>query len=188
MENNNLITLTKLLLGVEEKTTKIGEMELSDDIKNLFVDLDISSESTVLEAIEQLMIYSNDKYIRLYSEFENYKKRMRADIVSAIGDEKTKTMDGIFMLLDDINLARSINSSGVNNIDIDILMSKLDKFIENNGYTPIDNSYFNEELHEAISITNLPNYEDNQIVSVLAKGYTYNGKITKFSKVVVNKK
>lgn len=179
--------LLDLINNLEDKNITVSDFKvIYGDRKELieFIEtLDVDVYSNVLNITSQLYNIQKDKYVRLYAEFENYKKRTRVDISNSNIQVKTDLMSGIFILVDELNLALS----NVDSEDIKMLMYKLEKFISEKGYTKIDNEIFNDVYHEAISVVNLPNMDDDKIVSVVSSGYLYDGKVVRYSKVIVNK-
>lgn len=177
--------LLDFLNTITDKNSLLSDLTIDDEFSGILAEHGLTMEATICDVYDKLVRVNNELYIRLYAEFDNFKKRTRSDNENIIADTKTKTMSGIFTLLDELNLASNLENKSS---DVEILFEKVNKFIMDSGYTPIDNTYYSSELHEAITVVNLPDTEDNKIVSVLSNGYTYNDKVVRYSKVVVNKK
>ena len=127
----------------------------------------------------------NDKYLRLYSEYENYRKRTsieKADLLLNGGREMIKA---ILPVLDDFEraLQHQDNEEGVK-----LIYTKLVKILEQKGLKAMEvkGEKFDESLHEAI--TRIPAAEEGQkgiVVDVVEKGYYLNDKVLRYAKVVV---
>lgn len=133
----------------------------------------------------------NDKYLRLYSEFDNFRRRTakeRLDLMKTAGEDVYKLL---LPVLDDFDraLASMETASEVAAVKEGVLLihQKLTKELGNKGLQPFDpkGEVFNPDLHEAV--TQFPAADDmkGKVVDVLEKGYTLNDKVVRFAKVVV---
>lgn len=131
---------------------------------------------------------ANDKYLRLYAEFENWKKRSIKDKEDAVESTKVKTLDGVLTLNDDLHFAKleidKITDESVKT-GLNLILNKLNKFITTHGVSEIQTDEYDSDLHEVVTV--LPIGED-KIVEVLSKGYTLNGKVIRYPKIVLGKK
>ncbi len=127
---------------------------------------------------------ANDKYIRLYAEFDNYKKRNLKEREEVVEYAKTKALVGVLDLNDDLAYARKFKTDSKND-GLDLIMDKLSKFITSQGIQEIQTEVYNADLHEVVST--LPVGEE-KIVDVLTKGYTLNGKVIKYPKIILGTK
>ena len=134
----------------------------------------------------------NDKYLRLVAEFDNYRKRTsreRLDLVKTAGED---LIQGILPVLDDFKMAMD-TMGGVTDLQavvegVDLIYRKLYKYLESRGMHPIIamDLPLDTDLHEAVS--QLPTDDPAQkgkIVDILQQGYTLNGKVIRYAKVVV---
>lgn len=131
---------------------------------------------------------NNDKYVRLYAEFENYKKRSLKDKEDAVESTKIRTLNGVLDLDNDLKYAK-VEISKIDNetlkSGLNLILDKVSKFIIQQGIQEIQTDTYDSDLHEVISV--LPIGED-KIVEVLAKGYTLNGKVIRYPKIILGKK
>jgi molecular chaperone GrpE len=147
-----------------------------------------NQEKSAEETIKEL----NDKYLRLYSEFDNYRKRTireRAELLKTAGEDIFKNF---LPLLDDIERALKSNEKAVDikavNEGLSLIHHKFSQSLKQKGLEPINaiGEEFNVDLHEAI--TNVPAPSENmkgKVIDEVEKGYTLNGKVIRFAKVVV---
>jgi molecular chaperone GrpE len=132
------------------------------------------------------LIYK-DSYLRMAAEFENYKKRMTTQIENVKQSTKINTLSSILDSWDDLMIAKKeIEKSGQDTKGINLILSKIENSIKSNGLKPIDNITFNPNYHEAISTISINTYKDNQIVDIVSWGWEMDGKVVKWSKVIVN--
>ena len=132
-------------------------------------------------SLNDKLIESENKYIRLYADFENYKKRSKKEKEDLITNTKIKLLQSILDMDNDLNFAIKSNgdSDGIN-----LIISKLDTFLKSQGIETIQTETYDEELHEVISV--IPG-ESEKIIDVVSKGYTLNGKPFRYPKIILSK-
>ena len=172
----------KKLSKTKTKLTRDSVKFLREKIEVLKIDL--------MEKSEKLELKS-DKNIRLLAEFDNYKRRTqeeRSKIFKYAGEELAKA---ILPILDDLH--RTLESDGKGKArsileGIELIVAKLDKTLEDQGIIPFDSvgQDFDADLHEAL-MSEKSDKGDNVILKEFEKGYKYNDKILRHSKVVVSK-
>lgn len=132
-------------------------------------------------SLNDKLIESENKYIRLYADFENYKKRSKKEKEDLITNTKIKLLQSILDMDNDLNFA--LKSNGDND-GINLIISKLNSFLKSQGIETIQTETYDEELHEVISV--IPG-ESEKIIDVVSKGYTLNGKPFRYPKIILSK-
>lgn len=135
-------------------------------------------EITIEEKLEQ----SEDKFLRLAAEFENYKKRVKKEKEDLVLLTKTKVLSSVLDMDSEINLA--INSMKVEDEGLLLIAQKLENYLKSQGIESIQTDLYDEELHEVISVINIG---EHKIVDVVSKGYTLDGKPFRYPKIVLGK-
>jgi molecular chaperone GrpE len=132
-----------------------------------------------------------DNYLRLYADFENYKKRAlkeRSDLIKSAGSD---TLAALLPVLDDFDRAmKAMETASDNPVKegVTLIHTKLISTLEQRGLKVMTaiGEEFNVDMHEAI--TNIPVADESQkgkVVDVLEKGYYLNDKVIRYAKVVV---
>lgn len=141
-------------------------------------------EDKLQEMGEKLAVL-NDKYLRLYSEYENYRKRTNQEKAELLLNGSKEMMKAILPVVDDLEraLAATANDEGVQ-----LIYNKMMKTLEQKGLRAMEakGEKFDESLHEAI--TRVPAASDDQkglVIDVVEKGYFLNDKVLRYAKVVV---
>jgi molecular chaperone GrpE len=127
----------------------------------------------------------NDKYLRLYAEFDNWKKRIAKDKEEASESVRLKTLNGVLDLNDDLHFAKvgidkiadTASKEGLN-----LILDKFNKFITSQGIEEIQTQTYDSDLHEVVTVMPVG---EGKIVEVLSKGYTLNGKVIRYPKIVL---
>jgi molecular chaperone GrpE len=135
---------------------------------------------------------ANDKYLRLYSDFDNYRKRTlreKTEQSKTAGEDIFKT---ILPVLDDFErgIKATESASDINAVKegMNLIFHKLKNMLQQKGLSEMESKglLFDADLHEAI--TNIPAPDESlkgKVVDELEKGYLLNGKVIRFAKVVV---
>ena len=142
--------------------------------------------------LEAELTESRDKYLYMYSEFENYKRRVSRDRIEQSKLAGSDVFLAILPILDDMERAiKSFEStSDVEAIKagINLIYSKLKSTTESKGLKPMDatGKPFDADLHDAI--TNIPAPSPDlkgKVIDEVEKGYFLNDKVIRHAKVVV---
>lgn len=141
---------------------------------------------------EEQIGQEKEKFLRLFAEFENYKKRTtkeRLDLFKTAGQEVLQSM---LPVLDDFDRALAeISKYGEENLvkGVELIHTKLVNVLKSKGLEQIEASVaddFDSELHEAVTQIPAPSPElKGKIVDVVEKGYKLGEKIIRYPKVVV---
>ena len=153
-------------------------------------------EETVSE-IDQLqndLNESKDKYLRLYAEFENFKKRTVKEKLELMKNAAQDTIKNLLPVMDDFDRAKlSAEDDGTNESfseGVTLVYNKLHSSLANMGVTAMESTgeVFDPELHEAVTEIPVPDESmKGKIVDTILTGYYLNDKIIRHAKVVVGK-
>jgi len=135
----------------------------------------------------------NDKYLRLYSEFDNYRKRTMREKTELSKTASEDVISRLLPVLDDFE--RGLKSTKENGSKEDtlregmeLIYNKLISILNQKGLEPITSigETFDVDFHEAV--TNIPSPSEEmkgKVVDEIEKGYLLNGKVIRYAKVVV---
>ena len=172
--------------------------EIKDEIEQVnestFNGVDDLPENEVNEVdkLKDEVAMLNDKYIRMYAEFDNYKRRTtkeRIDLLQTAGKDVIVSM---LTVLDDFERAAKAMETATDvapvKEGIELVHHKLKSLLNNKGLKEMESKgqVFDVELHEAI--TNIPAPTEDlkgKVVDEVEKGYYLNDKLIRFAKVVV---
>lgn len=145
-----------------------------------------------VELIQQELAIANDKYLRLYSEFDNVKKRNARERIELIKSAGADVITSLLPVLDDFDRAiRSFETTqDINAVKegVQLINNKLNNILIQKGLTAMNakGNVFDADLHEAI--TNVPTEDESQkgtVMDEVEKGYYLNDKVIRHAKVVV---
>ena len=151
-------------------------------------------ELNELDTLKKEVEEQKEKFIRLYAEFDNYKRRNAKERVELIQTAGREVIQSMLEVLDDCERAeKQMNQSeDLKQIreGIGLVFSKFRNMLQSRGLKEMKSigEAFNPDFHEAITEIPVPDETmKGKIVDEVEKGYTLNDKIIRFSKVVVGK-
>ena len=143
-------------------------------------------ENTIdpIEDLKLKLSESEDKYVRLFAEFDNYKKRVQKEKEDIKNNTKVSMISSILDMDSDISIAIKNIKDDVAREGVELIAQKLEKFLKNQGIESIQTETYDDELHEVISV--VPTGKD-EVIDVVSKGYMLNGKPFRHPKIVIGK-
>ncbi|MEE3188979.1 MAG: nucleotide exchange factor GrpE [Candidatus Neomarinimicrobiota bacterium] len=150
------------------------------------------SENHESKNLEEQLKVIQDKHIRLKAEFENFRRRKADEISRLLQFEGENAIRGFLPILDD--LERMIHSSDASEESlkdgVSMVESKIQKYFESLSIKPFGEKgdEMDPDIHDAMLTQKDKKMDDNSILEVFEKGYTYKNKVIRHAKVIVNKK
>ena len=149
-------------------------------------------ELTEVEKLKAEVAMLNDKYVRLYAEFDNYKRRTTKERIELLQTAGKDVIVSMLTVLDDFERAAKAMGTATEvapvKEGIELVHHKLKSLLNQKGLKEMESkgNSFDPELHEAI--TNIPAPSDKlkgKVIDEVEKGYYLNDKVIRFAKVVV---
>jgi len=143
-----------------------------------------TNELTPSEEVNEKLAQSEDKYVRLYAEFDNYKRRTMKDKEELVVNTKVKMLSSILDMDNDLSIAiKSVKSEEAKE-GLNLITQKLDNFLKSQGVEVIQTETYDDEIHEVISVMEIG---ESKIIDVISKGYSLNGKPFRYPKIILGK-
>lgn len=134
----------------------------------------------------------NDKYLRLFAEFDNFKRRTQKERVELLQTAGKDVVISLLPVLDDFDRANKAMESASDlaavREGVQLVHNKLKGILAQKGLKEMESIHtpFDTDNHEAITKVPAPNEElKGKVIDELEKGYTLNDKVIRFAKVVV---
>jgi len=176
----------------KETEQLVDEQETSQAEATVGETTDESPSNNVSDELAE----ARDKYLRLYSEFDNFRRRTSKERIELIATASREVMEQLIPVLDDFERASQSAQSEKATIHtvkegMDLIQQKFNKTLESKGLKRMQikqGDAFNPELHEAI--TQIPAEEKlaGKIVDVVEPGYLLHETVIRFAKVVIGAK
>lgn len=182
-ENLENEKITEELNSVNEARLHVKDINDEDNSED-----DLSPELLLKSELDE----ANNKYLRLYAEFDNYKRRTSRERIELLQSAGKEVISDLLPTLDDFDRAlKAMDATGnVEKIKEGILLvsQKLKKTLTQKGLKEMEsiNQVFDADIHEAI--TNIPAPSEDmkgKVIDEVEKGYYLNDRVLRYAKVVV---
>jgi len=175
----------------EEKIKKeeIEETE-TEETENPKKETKEETEEDIIKQQEETIQQYKDKLQRVHADFENYKKRSEKERLEFVKYANEGLILKVLEAYEDLERALEVEEDKNLREGVELIYKKMTKILEEEGVEPIETEHqkFDPFKHEALMTENNEEYENNEIIQDLQKGYTLNSKVIRYSKVKVCKK
>ncbi|MCH4551070.1 nucleotide exchange factor GrpE [Aestuariibaculum lutulentum] len=169
------------------------EKEQIEAVENETVEVEEQvEEKTVEEKLQDELKQEKDKFLRLFAEFENYKKRTSKERIDLFKTASQDVMVSLLPVLDDFDRAYvEISKTEEKELlkGVELISNKLKTTLQQKGLEVIEAAQgdaFNADNHEAITQIPAPSEDlKGKIIDVIEKGYKLGDKVIRFPKVVI---
>jgi len=178
------------------------EKEINQEQEIPVNETEAATEETVIETVVDEAVVEltwedkyeemNDKFVRLYAEFDNYRRRTNKERIELIGSASAGVIKDMIPVLDDFDRALANNETSEDIAAVKegfkLVATKFRSILEGKGLKPLKSKGepFDSEFHEAIANVPAPNKKlIGKVVDDVEKGYLLNDKVVRFAKVVV---
>jgi molecular chaperone GrpE len=191
METENTENL-ELDNDIEQSVGSENDVNSQDESDKVVEEIE-ADELTVEEKLKLELGEMKDKYIRMYSEFENFRRRTSKEKVELIQNASQNVLRELIPVVDDFERAQSSFETAIDiqpvKEGISLVFDKLNNTMTRQGLKPMDaqGKVFDAELHECITQIDAEESMKGKVVDVIEKGYTLNDKVIRYAKVVVGK-
>jgi molecular chaperone GrpE len=181
-------------MAEENLENEKNEKEIAEEQETVNSDVEQGAEVETPKELSPDEKYSelNDRFLRLFAEFDNYRKRSNKEKIDLIATANSGILKDLLPVVDDFERAIS-NNQNVSDADaikegVQIIYNKLKSILDSKGLKAMESKGqpFDSELHEAIA--NVPVETENEkgiVIDDVEKGYYLNDKVIRYAKVVV---
>jgi len=171
----------------ENADAKDNNIEVSYSEEQIDENEEIENEK--FKKLESDLKSEKDKYLRLFAEYDNYRKRTSKEKMESYGDATAKTISEILPIIDNFERAIEVPCSDENyQKGIEMIFSQLMDIIKKIGVQEIEslNKPFDPSLHNAIKQVENEELESNIVCEVFQKGYKLGDRVIRHAMVSVN--
>lgn len=174
----------------EEETENVSEEQKEESVEE---NKEETSEVDELTKLQDELAESKDKYLRLYSEFDNFRRRTSKEKLELMQTANEDLMSALIPILDDFERAEKAYDSKEADVKsvkegIDLIYNKFRKILEQKGLIAMKGEVgmeFDPDFHEAITQIPAPTKKlKGKVVDVIEKGYLLKEKVVRYAKVV----
>jgi molecular chaperone GrpE len=178
----------------ENQTMEGVDINSDDSIRGTSHLSDTMTDESEVEKLREDLQQQKDKYLRLFAEFDNYKRRTAKERIELSQTAGKEVITSMLDVLDDCDRAEKQIQSATDLSQIkegvQLVFNKLRSTLQNRGLKPMESlrTEFDVEKHEAITEIPAPTEDlKGKVVDEVTKGYYLNDKLIRFAKVVVGK-
>ena len=144
----------------------------------------IENEQIQEKDLVEKLAEAEEKYVRLYAEFENYKRRVQREKEEIKFNTKVAMVTPILDMDNDVAIAIKNIKDESTREGVQLIAQKLENFLKSQGIESIQTETYDDELHEVISV--VPTGK-SEVIDVVSKGYMLNGKPFRHPKIVLGR-
>lgn len=176
----------------KKETTKTASKAKSKDKKQHKIEKQIEALENEKNQLEHDLNTEKDKFLRLFAEFENYKRRTSKERIELFKTAGQEVIQSLLPVMDDFD--RALNELKKAEDDslfqgVSLIHNKFSETLKSKGLTPVvaqQGDVFDADNHEAITQIPAPSEElKGKIIDVVEKGYQLGDKIIRYPKVVI---
>lgn len=174
------------LISEQEEATTVDDFKPNDSQQDEYQTL-LANIQTELATMQKDHEELKDKYMRLFAEFDNHKRRTVKEKLDLMKTASQDIMTALLPVLDDFDRAKQ---NGELSEGIALIFNKIHNTLQNKGLEAMESNGqpFNPELHEALTEIPAPTEDlKGKVVDTIEKGYLLGEKIIRHAKVVVGK-
>ena len=181
--------------AIKDQTEVTEQEEVANEEVNEAGQSEEADEETGQDEAEKLKAQideAKDKYLRLYSEFENFRRRTSKEKLELISTASREVIEALLPVLDDFERSIKAEANEAETEGVKLIYNKFKNVLESKGLKKMEiepGTDFDDDYHEAITQIPAPT-EDlaGKIVDVVEPGYFMGDKVIRFAKVVTGAK
>lgn len=176
---------------MKENENKSSEIEKEQDEPIEQTNSEADESSAIEEAnkraydAEAKCAETNDKYLRILAEYDNFRKRTAKERDGIYADAYMDALKNILPIIDNIERITSFTNDEKLSEGINLIISSMRETLEKMGVTEIEAKIFDPNLHNAVMHVEDESLEEGAIVEVYQKGYKYKDKVLRYAMVKV---
>jgi len=176
----------------EETTSSANSIPMDNAGEEIKVEATEVPQEDPLDLAKKEIAELKDKYLRLYADFENFRRRTSKEKLELLSTASSDMVKLILPVVDDFERAKvSFDSSTDTEAlkeGVDLIYTKLYKTLESKGLKPMQSKgeTFDVEIHESIAQFPAPSEDlKGKVIDEIEKGYYLNDKVIRYAKVIV---
>ena len=163
----------------EEEVAATAEVEVDPK------DLEIENLNQVIKGLESEKAETNDKYLRVLAEYDNFRKRSQKEKELAYQEAYVDAVKGILPVVDNVERALEFAADENDKKGIELIVSAIHTTLEKMGVKEIETKAFDPNLHNAVMHIDDENLGEGEIVEVFQKGYVLGERVIRYAMVKV---
>ena len=189
--NNEIMAVKNNKGKVKESNNKV-EDQTEESSSSTQADSKEAEEAKPELSAEDKYSELNNRFLRLYAEFENFRKRTNKERLDIITNANAELLKDLIPVIDDFERAIANNKDSEDVVAIkegfSLIYNKYKGILESKGLEPMESEgkVFDSEIHEAVAnLTTDDKKLKGKVIEAIEKGYLLNEQVLRYAKVVV---
>lgn len=172
----------------EEKIEDVTEENIPETSDEDDAVAEYNDTATEIASLEDALNEANNKYVRLFAEYDNYRKRTAKEKSETYSNASAKCIEELLPVIDSFERSLEVECSDENfKNGMSMIFGQIKTFLEKMNVTAIDalGEEFDPNIHNAISQQDGTDYASNHVCTVFQKGYKIGDKLIRPAMVAV---
>ena len=169
--------------------TRNSEVEVDEaQAAEVSEEIDVKALTDELEKTKAELAAANDKYLRLYAEYDNYRKRSDKEKSGIYASAYADAVKDVLPIGDNLARASAFTDPESVKKGMAMILKSFDEALNKMGITPIEvtpGDAFDPELHNAVLHVEDESFGESVVAEVLQKGYKYGDRVIRYAMVKV---
>lgn len=165
----------------DETTEAQADTEVAIDPK----DEEINSLNEIIKGLEAEKAETNDKYLRVLAEYDNFRKRTQKEREALYQDAYIDAISALLPIVDNVEMALKFTVDENDKKGIEMIVSAVHQTLEKMGVSEVETKTFDPSLHNAVMHVDDESLGEGEIVEVFQKGYTRGDRVIRYAMVKV---
>lgn len=165
----------------DETTEAQADTEVAIDPK----DEEINSLNEIIKGLEAEKAETNDKYLRVLAEYDNFRKRTQKEREALYQDAHIDAISALLPIVDNVEMALKFTVDENDKKGIEMIVSAVHQTLEKMGVSEVETKTFDPSLHNAVMHVDDESMGEGEIVEVFQKGYTRGDRVIRYAMVKV---
>lgn len=167
---------------LEEQTTEAQvDIEAEVDPK----DEEINKLNEIIKGLEAEKAETNDKYLRVLAEYDNFRKRTQKEREALYQDAYIDAISALLPIVDNVEMALKFTVDENDKKGIEMIVSAVHQTLEKMGVSEVETKTFDPSLHNAVMHVDDESLGEGEIVEVFQKGYARGDRVIRYAMVKV---
>ena len=169
----------------EELEAQTAEAQVDTEVEVDPKDEEINKLNEIIKGLEADKAETNDKYLRVLAEYDNFRKRTQKEREALYQDAYIDAVSALLPIVDNVEMALKFTVDENDKKGIEMIVSAVHQTLEKMGVSEVETKTFDPSLHNAVMHVDDKSLGEGEIVEVFQKGYARGDRVIRYAMVKV---
>ena len=169
----------------EELEAQTAEAQVDTEVEVDPKDEEINKLNEIIKGLEADKAETNDKYLRVLAEYDNFRKRTQKEREALYQDAYIDAVSALLPIVDNVEMALKFTVDENDKKGIEMIVSAVHQTLEKMGVSEVETKTFDPSLHNAVMHVDDESLGEGEIVEVFQKGYARGDRVIRYAMVKV---